>query len=47
MTGDSYNASIAFKIVNVTFDIVGCAIFLAFIIYWQKKSKIIEKHISK
>jgi hypothetical protein len=41
MPNGSYDASINFKIVNAAFDIIACAIFLAFIIYWEKKSKII------
>jgi hypothetical protein len=44
---DSESKSIAYKIVNVVFDIVGCVIFLAFVLYWEKKSANVEKYISK
>ena len=46
-TPTAYSDSIAYKIVNVTFDIVGCSIFLIFCLYWEKKSKKIEQHISQ
>ena len=44
---DAYSQSITYKVVNVVFDILSCLVYLIFCLYWQKKSKNIEKHISR
>jgi hypothetical protein len=43
----AYDLSISYKVLNVSFDIIACALYLIFCFYWEKKSKNIAKHISK
>lgn len=44
---NSYYLSIGYKVLNVSFDLLACAVFLGFCLYWEKKSRNISKHISK
>lgn len=44
---NAYELSIIYKDLNVAFDILACAIYLVFCLYWEKKSRKIAYHISK
>lgn len=46
-TANAYSDSITYKDINVAFDLINCFIYLIFCLYWERKSRNIEKHISK